>query len=112
MVFTDLATPMGGYNSGFSEKAEFEKILPQLYERGYVLYDLDKCSGIKQDGKMVRQKIMLPEGKTPLILSVDDVAYAYGDGYAQQLFVDDSGELMYRGKRTPPAAWTSSPTGT
>lgn len=45
---------------------------------------------------MVRQKIMLPEGKTPLILSVDDVAYAYGDGYAQQLFVDDSGELMYR----------------
>lgn len=64
MIFTDLTTPMGGYNSGFSEKAEFEK--------------------------------MLPEGKTPLILSVDDVAYAYGDGYAQQLFVDDSGELMYR----------------
>lgn len=95
MVFTDLSTPMGGYNSGFSEKAEFEKILPQLYERGYVLYDLDKL-WIKQDGKMVRQKIMLPEGKTPLILSVDDVAYAYGDGYAQQLFVDDSGELMYR----------------
>ena len=86
---------MGGYNSGFSEKAEFEKILPQLYERGYVLYDLDKL-WVKQDGKMVRQKIMLPEGKTPLILSVDDVAYAYGDGYAQQLFVDDSGELMYR----------------
>ena len=82
MIFTDLATPMGGYNSGFSEKAEFEKILPQLYERGYVLYDLDKL-WIKQDGKMVRQKIMLPEGKTPLILSVDDVAYAYGDGYAQ-----------------------------
>ena len=95
MIFTDLATPMGGYNSGFSEKAEFEKILPQLYERGYVLYDLDKL-WVKQDGKMVRQKIMLPEGKTPLILSVDDVAYAYGDGYAQQLFVDDSGELMYR----------------
>lgn len=95
MIFTDLTTPMGGYNSGFSEKAEFEKILPQLYERGYVLYDLDKL-WVKQDGKMVRQKIMLPEGKTPLILSVDDVAYAYGDGYAQQLFVDDSGELMYR----------------
>lgn len=95
MIFTDLSTPMGGFNSGFSEKAEFEKILPQLYERGYVLYDLDKL-WVKQDGKMVRQKIMLPEGKTPLILSVDDVAYAYGSGYAQQLFVDDSGALMYR----------------
>lgn len=95
MVFTDLSTPMGGYNSGFAEKAELEKILPQLYERGYVLYDLDKL-WVKQDGKMVRQKIMLPEGKTPLILSVDDVAYAYGNGYAQQLFVDENGELMYR----------------
>ncbi len=95
MIFTDLSTPMGGFNSGFSEKAEFEKILPQLYERGYVLYDLDKL-WVKQDGKMVRQKIMLPEGKTPLILSVDDVAYAYGSGYAQQLFVDGSGALMYR----------------
>ena len=95
MIFTDLSTPMGGFNSGFSEKAEFEKILPQLYERGYVLYDLDKL-WVKEDGKMVRQKIMLPEGKTPLILSVDDVAYAYGSGYAQQLFVDDSGALMYR----------------
>ena len=95
MIFTDLSTPMGGFNSGFSEKAEFEKILPQLYERGYVLYDLDKL-WVKQDGKMVRQKIMLPEGKIPLILSVDDVAYAYGSGYAQQLFVDGSGALMYR----------------
>lgn len=95
MVFTDLSTPMGGYNSGFAEKAELEKILPQLYERGYVLYDLDKL-WVKQDGKMQRQKIMLPEGKTPLILSVDDVAYAYGNGYAQQLFVDEKGELMYR----------------
>lgn len=27
MVFTDRETPMGGYNAGFSEKAELEKIL-------------------------------------------------------------------------------------
>lgn len=27
MVFTDRDTPMGGYNAGFSEKAELEKIL-------------------------------------------------------------------------------------
>ena len=43
VVFRDKKTPMGGYNAGFSTKAEFEKMLPQLYERGYVLYDLNEC---------------------------------------------------------------------
>lgn len=95
LVFTDKVTPMGGYNSGFSEKAELEKILPQLYERGYVLYDLDELWEMTDRG-MQRKPILLPPGKTPLILSVDDVAYAYGDGFAQQLFVDENGELMYR----------------
>ena len=94
MVFTDLTTPMGGYNSGFSEKAELEKILPQLYERGYVLYDLDSLYDRTEEG-MIRREIRLPEGKTPLILSVDDVAYAYGAGYARQLFLDEAGNLMY-----------------
>lgn len=95
LVFTDRVTPMGGYNSGFSEKAELEKILPQLYERGYVLYDLDALWEMTDSG-MQRKPILLPLGKTPLILSVDDVAYAYGDGFAQQLFVDENGGLMYR----------------
>ena len=94
MVFTDRDTPMGGYNAGFSEKAELEKILPQLYERGYVLYDLNECYEMA-DGRMQRKEILLPAGKMPLILSVDDVAYAYGDGYARRLFVDDSGALLY-----------------
>lgn len=94
MVFTDRETPMGGYNAGFAEKAELEKILPQLYERGYVLYDLNECYEMT-DGKMRRREILLPAGKMPLILSVDDVAYAYGAGYASRLFVSGSGELLY-----------------
>ena len=68
MVFTDRETPMGGYNAGFSEKAELEKILPQLYERGYVLYDLNECYEMA-DGRMQRKEILLPAGKMPLILS-------------------------------------------
>ena len=95
MVFTDLETPMGGYNSGFAEKAELERILPQLYERGYVLYDLGECFERGPDGTMCRKEILLPPGKTPLILSVDDVAYAYGPGWARRLFVDANGELVY-----------------
>jgi hypothetical protein len=94
MIFKDLTTPMGGYNSGFSEKAELERMLPQLYERGYVLYSLNECYE-KVDGKMQRKEILLPPGKQPLILSIDDVAYAYGDGYASQLIVDEDGSLTY-----------------
>lgn len=94
MVFRDTETPSGGYNSGFAEKRELEKILPQLYQRGYVLYSLDDIWEMTETG-MQRKRIMLPVGKKPLVLSVDDVAYAYGDGFAQRLFVDEAGELMY-----------------
>ena len=69
MIFRNKTTPMGGYNAGFSEKAEFEKILPQLYDRGYVLYDLNECYE-KVNGVMTRKEILLPPGKQPLILSL------------------------------------------
>jgi hypothetical protein len=93
MIFRDKTTPMGGYNAGFSTKAEFEKMLPQLYERGYVLYDLNECYE-KVNGIMTRKEILLPPGKQPLILSVDDVAYAYGNGFAQKLMVKADGSLI------------------
>lgn len=93
MVFKDKKTPMGGYNAGFSTKAELERLLPQLYERGYVLYDLNECYE-KVDGVMTRKEILLPPGKQPLILSVNDVAYAYGNGFAQKLTVNDNGDLV------------------
>lgn len=97
MVFKDTETASGGYNAGFAEKQELEKILPQLYERGYVLYSLDEIWEMTSEG-MQRKKIMLPVGKKPLVLSVDDVAYAYGDGFAQRLSVDEKGQLIYQVK--------------
>ncbi len=109
MIFKDLSTPEGGYNAGFAEKAELERILPQLYERGYVLYDLNECWEMT-DGKMTRKQILLPPGKKPLILSVDDVAYAYGDGYAQALTVNSAGELVYLVK-TPDGETVEMPDG-
>jgi len=108
-VFKDTETPSGGYNSGFAEKAELEKILPQLYERGYVLYPLDAIWEMGENG-MQRKEIMLPVGKKPLVLSVDDVAYAYGDGFAQRLSVNDSGELLYSVK-TPEGETVTMPDG-
>ena len=59
-----------------------------------MLYDLGECFEMGPEG-MERKDILLPEGKIPLILSVDDVAYAYGPGYASRLYVAEDGSLLY-----------------
>ncbi|WP_279402877.1 hypothetical protein [Arthrobacter sp. JCM 19049] len=41
-------------------------------------------------------KIMLPKGKKPLVLSIDDVSYYEymdGDGFADKLIVTDEGKV-------------------
>lgn len=84
-----------GYDNWMTTASEFKKMLPQLYERGFVLYSI---ADIKKDND-----IMLPPGKKPLIISVDDVCY-YGymknDGFADRLIINDDGEVACE-VRTP-----------
>ncbi len=100
LIYYDMETPRIEDNQEFCLYTEIQRLLPQLYERGYVLYDLNDCFE-KVDGVMRRNEILLPPGKTPLILSVDDVAYAYGPGYADHITVED-GEIVY---------WVLTPSG-
>ena len=83
-----------GYDMWMTTVSEFEAMLPQLYERGFVLYSLDN---IKPG-----EKVMLPKGKKPLVISIDDVNY-YGymknDGFADRLVVDDDGYVACEVKR-------------
>ena len=80
---------------------EFEKILQQMYERGYVLVGLHDIAEVqKQDDgteKMVSKKIMLPEGKKPFVMSEDDVCYyeyMEGRGFADKMVLRrDLGQL-------------------
>ncbi len=78
-----------GYNMWMTTVSEFKAMLPQLYERGFILYNLNE---IKKD-----EKIMLPQGKKPLIISIDDVNY-YNymdkDGFADRLVVDEDGYVV------------------
>lgn len=77
-----------GYDMWMTTTSEFKAMLPELYERGFVLYSL---SDIKKD-----KKIMLPEGKKPLIISIDDVnyyEYMDPDGFADRLVVDKYGNV-------------------
>lgn len=88
------------FNQVMTTIPEFEKILQQMYERGYVLVGLHDIAEVqKQDDgteKMVSKKIMLPEGKKPFVMSEDDVCYyeyMEGRGFADKMVLDENGNL-------------------
>ena len=104
-----------GYNLYMTTIDEFNKMMQQMYERGYVLispYDIVHEVTDENGTRMVYGDIRLPEGKKPFILSQDDVNYysymigngngkgnvpatidKYGDGFATKILVDENGEL-------------------
>ncbi|WP_082232861.1 hypothetical protein [Halobacillus massiliensis] len=85
-----------GYQDYMVTIDEFKKILKHLYERGYVLVDLDDIAKLDKKGNMVFQELRLPEGKKPLVLSQDDVSYyeyMKNDGFAKNLTIDDNGKV-------------------
>ena len=78
-----------GYDMWMTTVSEFKAMLPQLYERGFILYPLTE---VKKD-----EPIMIPEGKKPLVISIDDVNYynyMETDGFADRLVVDDNGNIV------------------
>lgn len=78
-----------GYDMWMTTVSEFKAMLPQLYERGFVLCSL---KDIEQN-----EKFLLPEGKKPLIISIDDVnyyEYMENDGFADRLVVNENGEVL------------------
>ncbi|MDO5135211.1 MAG: polysaccharide deacetylase family protein [Eubacteriales bacterium] len=86
----------GGYNQVMTTVSEFNKILQSLYDRGYVLVSPHDMAVVREDGTMERGRILLPEGKTPIVLSQDDVSYYHymdGDGFASKLVLDEAGEV-------------------
>lgn len=84
-----------GYDMWMTTVSEFKNMLPQLYERGFILYSM---ADIQKD-----KDIMLPPGKKPLIISIDDVCYydyMKNDGFADRLVINEDGEVACE-VRTP-----------
>lgn len=89
-----------GYGDLMLTKSEFEKILNGLYENGYVLIDIHSLVKQVEDeqGKktLASNNPQVPEGKKPLILSVDNLNYGdipNGKGIAIRLVLNDDGEV-------------------
>lgn len=98
-----------GYNQYMTTIAEFEAMLEEFYKRGFVLvriHDIAK-QVTDENGETVFEQgdIYLPPGKTPMVMSQDDVNYyeymvdgdedhkpdAQGDGFADHLIVGEDG---------------------
>lgn len=79
---------------------EYNKILDSLYEKGYILVDMNDVWSETTDENgnavMVRNALMLPEGKKPLIISYDDVnyyEYMQGNGFTWKLILGEDGDI-------------------
>ena len=78
---------------------EFKHFLQALYDYGFILIDPSICiENPSGDGKTFAwaDKLMLPEGKKPLIMSFDDVVYDSRKmhcGMVDKIIVDENGEL-------------------
>lgn len=89
-----------GYNYWMTTVEEFRAILEQLYANHYILIDIhDLCTEtVDEDGNvtLTAAQPLVPEGKIPLILSVDDVSYydyMEHDGFARRLILDENGDV-------------------
>ncbi len=100
-----------GYNLYMTTVDEFNAIMQQMYERGYVLVDIHSMikTVTDENGNSVYTQgdIYLPAGKKPFVLSVDDVNYykymtdgdgdgyadAKSDGFANKLVIGDDGKV-------------------
>lgn len=89
----------GGYNMYMTTISEFVAMMEQMYEKGYVLispYDLAKEITDENGTRFVYGDIYLPEGKTPFLMSQDDLNYysymvGTGDGKGDTpVFADEN----------------------
>ncbi len=101
----------GKYNQNFVTVDEFEKILQQLYDGGFVLVDFssftEAVTGLDGNANFFPVPIKLPAGKKPVMITQTMVNYlgymvdsnddgepdAGGAGFAYRLVVNDQGDI-------------------
>lgn len=97
----DGDSEQNGYNMYMVTVAEFKAILQSMYDKGYVLvspYDIAYEEVDEKGAHMVYGNIRLPEGKTPFLMSQDDVnyyGYMIGTGNGKDetpVFADTNGD--------------------
>lgn len=95
------ADEVAGINAWMTTATEFDEIMQEMYDNGYVLVrlrDLVKET-TDDDGTVhfvVNTSLKLPEGKKPFVLSIDDWSYYHtytGRGYGEKAVLDENGDV-------------------
>lgn len=88
-----------GNNQWMTTIDEFNKITQAMYDKGYVLVDLHDIAEetVDENGNVHFSEgtILLPPGKKPYVLSLDDLSYyhAYDKyGFASKMVLDENGK--------------------
>lgn len=92
---------VAGINAWMTTIDEFDKITQQMYDNGYVLVRMRDLvtQTTDADGTVHFKKnksLMLPAGKHPYVLSVDDWSYYHSydqKGYADKAVLDENGDV-------------------
>lgn len=85
-----------GYLNFMVTVDEFTAMIEQIYANGYVLVSPHELYEVGEDDVVRPKTLMVPENRTPLVLSVDDVSYYLymeGDGFADRLVIDEDGRV-------------------
>ena len=64
-----------GYADYMITVDEFKSILDRLYKNNFVLIDQALFYSVDENGSVKKQDLLIPVGKKPLILSLDDLSY-------------------------------------
>lgn len=88
-----------GYDDWFITVKEFNSILDSLYEKNFILIDINYLYEEKEENGrriMKKRELLLPENKKPLIISIDDLnyyKYMIDNGNVHKLILDDNGNI-------------------
>lgn len=104
IAYTELAFDGDAQANGLDDYMvtvdEFNKILDNVYQKGYVLVDIgdvwSETTGEDGQPVMVRNTLYLPEGKKPLVFSYDDTnyyPYMLEEGFTSKLVLGEDGEI-------------------
>lgn len=88
-----------GFCDWFITVKEFKRILASLYKNNYILIDISYMYEEKEEeGKktIAKKDMLLPEGKKPLVISIDDnnyYKYMKQNGVIHRLIMDSEGNI-------------------
>ena len=97
--FTGNDPATAGFSQWMTTVDEFNSITKQMYDNGYVivaLHDLINQT-VDEDGQVhfTKATINLPEGKKPVVISMDDLSYYHsyeGRGVASKMIIGEDGK--------------------